>query len=70
MIGAVTFTPSLAGALLGDKLRRLKMERIGVLDGLILIAIGARILFRIPNVKLNRSESKSLYVTAFLLNHA
>lgn len=43
-IGAVTFTLSLAGALLGDKLRRLHINKVGFLGGLILIAIGTKIL--------------------------
>lgn len=45
VIGAVTFTISLAGALLGDKLRRFRVNKVGVLGGLILIATGAKILF-------------------------
>ncbi|MEM1536217.1 MAG: manganese efflux pump MntP family protein [Candidatus Bathyarchaeia archaeon] len=42
--GAVTFTLSLAGAILGDKLRKIHISKIGILGGLILIAIGTRIL--------------------------
>jgi len=44
IIGTITFTLSLAGAFLGDKLRRLRMGKIEVLGGLILIAIGTKIL--------------------------
>ena len=44
VIGAVTFTLSLSGAFLGDKLRQLHVSGVGVLGGLILIAIGAKIL--------------------------
>ncbi|MEM0096198.1 MAG: manganese efflux pump MntP family protein [Candidatus Bathyarchaeia archaeon] len=44
VIGIVTFTLSLAGALLGDKLRRLHVNRIEVLGGLILVVIGVKIL--------------------------
>lgn len=43
-IGAVTFTLSLAGAILGDKLRQLPINKVEVLGGLILIIIGAKIL--------------------------
>lgn len=45
VIGIVTFTLSLIGGLLGDKLQRLHINKVGVLGGLILIAIGAKILF-------------------------
>lgn len=44
VIGIITFTLSLAGALLGDKLRQMHIYKIGVLGGLILIVIGVKIL--------------------------
>jgi putative Mn2+ efflux pump MntP len=44
VIGAVTFTLSLWGAFLGGKLRQLLIDKIGVAGGLILIAIGTKIL--------------------------
>lgn len=44
IIGATTFTLSFGGAVLGDKLSRFKPNKIEILGGLILIAIGAKIL--------------------------
>ncbi|MGQ9539286.1 MAG: manganese efflux pump MntP [Candidatus Bathycorpusculaceae bacterium] len=44
IIGAVTFTLSFEGAILGDKLSRFKPNKIEILGGLILIAIGTKIL--------------------------
>ncbi|MEM1565747.1 MAG: manganese efflux pump MntP family protein [Candidatus Bathyarchaeia archaeon] len=44
VIGTVTFTLSLTGALLGDKLRQIHITKAGVIGGLILIAIGTKIL--------------------------
>ncbi|MEM2419367.1 MAG: manganese efflux pump MntP family protein [Candidatus Bathyarchaeia archaeon] len=45
VIGIVTFTLSLIGGLLGDRLQQLRINKVGVLGGLILIAIGTKILF-------------------------
>ncbi|MGB9683997.1 MAG: manganese efflux pump MntP family protein [Candidatus Bathyarchaeales archaeon] len=44
IIGTVTFTLSFVGTVLGDKLSRFKPDQIEILGGLILIAIGAKIL--------------------------
>lgn len=44
-IGAVTFTLSLAGVLLGHRFKSLASKRSKAIGGLILIIIGARILF-------------------------
>ncbi|MDW8040016.1 MAG: manganese efflux pump MntP family protein [Nitrososphaerota archaeon] len=44
VIGAVTFTLSLVGAFLGNRLSQLHINKIGILGGLILIAIGSKIL--------------------------
>jgi putative Mn2+ efflux pump MntP len=44
IIGTITFTLSLVGAFLGDKLQRLRIGKIEILGGLILIATGAKIL--------------------------
>lgn len=44
IIGTATFTLSFAGAVLGDKLSRFKQNKIEILGGIILIAIGAKIL--------------------------